>query len=177
MTQDPSSQGASDAVTRFVAMLREVRHVPVNYIRADERVEGSVIEQGDSVEKLLDALVAQAPTYRWSDVGGRNVVLPRAGLWDTQIRDVRIANAQRLEAATRFVTQARTVVPELADLSTPPMIGDPRAPVYTQTVSLPRDGSILQHLAALLGADPRIIFTVERTRFGDRVLHFDRIGA
>jgi hypothetical protein len=80
-----------------------------------------------------------------------------------------------LEAATQFVTQVRARVPELADLSEPPMLGDPRSPVYAQPVSLSPDGSILQHLVALLEPDPRIVFTIERTLFGDRVLHFGRV--
>jgi hypothetical protein len=177
MTKDPTSQPGGDAVARFVAMLRETRHVPVNYISADERIERSVIEKGGSTEEQLEALVAQAPAYRWSELAGRHVVLPRAAVWDKRIDDVLIANTPRLEAATRFVARVRTVVPELADLSEPPMIGDPLSPVYNEAVSLPHDGSILQHLVALLGADLRTIFTIERTRFGDRLLHFDRIGA
>lgn len=172
-----TGQQGDDAVARFITMLRDTRHVPLNYIRADEHIARSVIEKGGSTEEQLQALVAQAPAYRWSELAGRYVVLPRAAVWDTRIDDVVIANIPRLEAATRFVARVRTVVPELADLAEPPMIGDPRSPVYSEAVSLPHDASILQHLVALLGADLRTVFTIERTRFGDRLLHFDRIGA
>jgi hypothetical protein len=163
------------AVERFVCMSRNIRHVPLNFIRADEEVDKAVIQERDSWEGALDALVAEAAIYRWVKLAQRYVLLPRAAVWDTQIGNVLIDNASRLEAATRFAAQVRTTIPMLSDLSEPPMIGDPRSPVYSQTVALPRDGTILQHLVALLGADPRIVFTIERTRFGDRVLHFDRV--
>lgn len=176
MTHDLPNQEAGDAVARFVGMLRALRRMPVNFIQADDRIGGSEIDEGDNADAVLDALVAQAPVYRWSEVAGHHVVYPRAAVWDAQISDVLIANVPRLEAATRFVAQVRTTVPELADLSEPPMIGDPRSPVYSQAVSMPREGSMLQHLVALLGSDPRTVFTVERTRFGDRVLHFDRVA-
>ncbi|HEU0217507.1 MAG TPA: hypothetical protein VFQ90_12665 [Stellaceae bacterium] len=175
MTDDPPRREEGDAVERFVGLLRNARHLPVNFIQTDERVEGTVLEQGGSAEEWLAGLAVQAPIYRWTELAGRYVLLPQAVVWDTPIRNVLIADASRLEAATRLVAQIRTAVPMLADLSEPPMIGDPRSPVYSQTVSLPRDGTILQHMVALLGADRRIVFTIERTRFGDRVLHFDRV--
>jgi hypothetical protein len=104
-------------------------------------------------------------------------VFPKAAVWETRIRGVAIARTPRLEAARLFVALVRTEVLELADLSEPPMIGDPRSPVYSDSVSVPREGSIVQCLVALLGADPGTFFTIERTKFGDRLLHFDRMLA
>ena len=172
---DPLSQHEGDAVSRFVRMLRELRRMPVSFIQADDRIDGIEPEVGDQMEAVLDVLISQAPIYRWSKMAEHYVLYPRAVVWDTWIGGVQITNVPRLETATQFVAQVRTTVPDLADLSEPPMIGDPRSPVYSQPVSLPPAGSILQHLAALLGRDPRIVFTVERTLFGDRVLHFERV--
>jgi hypothetical protein len=176
MTNDSSNQADGDSVSRVVSALRDIRRMPVNFIEADERVEGPVVEKGGGAEEALDSLVAQAPIYRWSRIAERNILFPRAAIWEAQIRGAPIANVPRLEAATQFVALVRNNMPELADLSEPPMIGDPAAPVYTERVSLPPDGTILQYLVALLGADPRTIFTIQRSRFGERVLHFDRVA-
>jgi hypothetical protein len=172
---DVLNQHEGDAVSRFVRTLREQRRLPVSFIEADERSDVSVPEAGDDVEAVLDALTSQAPVYRWSKVAEHYILYPRAAVWDTWISGVQIANVPRLEAATQFVARVRAAVPELADLSEPPMLGDPRSPVFTQPVSLPPEGTIAQHLAALSGPDPRVVFTIERSRFGDRVLHFERV--
>ncbi len=132
-------------------------------------------EPGGDTEAVLDALVSQAPAYVWAEVAGHYVLYPRAAVWETRVGGVQINAVPRLEAATQFVVHARAAVPELADLSEPPMLGDPRSPVYTEPVSLPLAGTILEHLAALLGPAPRTVFTVERSPFGERVLHFDRV--
>ncbi|HME37177.1 MAG TPA: hypothetical protein VKF84_18240 [Candidatus Sulfotelmatobacter sp.] len=171
----PSAEEGGDAVSRFVCMLRDVRRMPVNFIQADDRIERSAPESGEHLEAVLDGLTMQAPIYRWSKMAGHYVLYPRAAVWDAQISGVQITNVPRLDAGTQFVARVRTMVPELADLSEPPMIGDSRSPVYQQTVSLPHNGSILQHLVALIGPYPQIIFTIERTIFGDRSLHFGQV--
>jgi len=149
--------------------------MPVSFIQDNGRIDAIEPDNAGHMEAVLDALVAQAPAYRWSEMAGHYLLYPRPAVWDARMGGVRIANVPRLEAATQFVGLLQATVPGLADLSEPPMIGDPRSPVYTQTVSLPRDGPIWQHLLALLGSDPRVVFTVEPTRFGDRVVHFDRV--
>jgi len=170
---DQPHDRAGDAMSHFVRRLREIQHVPVNFIQADEQVE--VLEPvDDRIEGMLDALITQAPIYRWSNLNGRYVLYPRDAVWDTQISGIQITDVPRLEAGTEFVTQVRSRLPEF-DLSEPPMLGDPRSPVYTQPVSLPASGSLVQHLVALLGVDPQIIFTIEPSPFGDRVLHFGQV--
>ncbi|HKG62318.1 MAG TPA: hypothetical protein VKB05_21335 [Pyrinomonadaceae bacterium] len=173
---DQADHRAGDAMSHFVRTLREIQHLPVNFIQADERIEvlEPVVDVHDEIEGILDALIALAPIYRWSNLSSRYVLYPRDAIWDTQIGGIQITDVPRLNAATQFVTQVRSRLPEL-NLSEPPMLGDPRSPVYTQPVSLPSSGSIVQHLVALLGVDPRIIFTIEPSSFGDQVLHFGQV--
>jgi hypothetical protein len=172
---DPRNLRRRDEVSNFVRMLREGRRMPVSFIQANDWIDMIELKVGDHIEATLDMLVSQVPMYQWSKIVGHCVLYPRDVIWDAQISGAQITNVPRLEAATRFVTQIRTTIPELSDLSEPPMMGDPLSPTYRQQVSLPSTGSILQHLVELLGPDPQIVFTIERTRFGDRVLHFERV--
>jgi hypothetical protein len=172
---DPRNEREVDAVSRFVRTLRDTWHMPVSFIQANDESDEIRVRASEHMQTMLDALISQAPVYRWSHIVEHYVVYPRTRIWDAQVGDVQIANVPRLKAATQFILQARAAIPELADLSEPPMLGDPCSAVYSQLVSLPPTTSILEHLVALLGPDPRIVFTVELTRFGDRVLHFDRV--
>jgi hypothetical protein len=175
MNDQDLQDNQGDAFSHFVRLLREVRRMPVSFIQADEEPGGIEPKIGNDIEATLDALIAQAPIYRWSNVSGHYVLYSRDPIWDAEVDGIEIINLPRLEAGTQLVTQLRTKAPELGSLSEPPMMGDPRSPVYTEIVSLPRNGSILQHLVALLGTDLQTVFTVERTLFGDRVLHFGRV--
>ena len=167
----------ADVVTRFVHSLRDVRHLPIHFVQADDRIEGIELESQGDLQTELGALVAQVPAYRWTEIAGHTILYPRTAVWDAQIDGVLIADVPRLEAATNFVAQVRATVPELADLAEPPLIGNPHSPVYQQTVSLTPAGSILEHLVNLAGPYPRIVFTIERGPFGDRVLHFGQVPA
>jgi hypothetical protein len=165
----------ADVVTSFVRLLRDVRHVPIHFVQADERIEGIELESQGDLAMELGALVARVPAYQWTEIAGHSILYPRTAVWDAPIGGVQITGLPRLEAAAKFVAQVRAAVPELADLAEPPMIGDPRSPVYRQTVSLRPEGSILEHLVELAGPYSRIAFTIERGPFGDRVLHFGQV--
>src|ERR1041385_3953777 len=168
------NQPKGDAVSRFIRRLRREGRVPINFIQADERIENMSVAVTDDIRAVLDALVSQAPIYRWSVLNRRYVLYPRTKIWDARIDQVHVSNTPRLSAAAEFVKRARIMVAELADLAEPPLIGDPRAQIFTEPISLATEGSILQHLVALLGDDSGAVFTIEPTAFGDRVLHFDR---
>jgi hypothetical protein len=164
-----------DVVSSFVRLWRDVRRVPIHFVQADERIEGIELESQGDLETELGALVARVPIYQWTEIAGHPILYPRTAVWNASIGRIDIADVPRLEAAEKFVAQVRAALPELADLAEPPLIGDPRSPVYRQTVSLMPEASILEHLVELAGPYPRIVFTVERGPFGDRVLHFGQV--
>lgn len=147
--------------------------MPVSAIESDEPVDVEIAAR--DVREALDALCTQAESYRWRTVMGRYVLFPADSVWESEISGVAIADVPRLDAATRYVIAVRSQISALEDLVEPPIKGDPRAPVYTEPVTLSRESSILAHLVELLGTNEQLAFTVERARSGKRVLHFEQV--
>jgi len=174
-SQGPTDEYGASSISSFVGQLRNRSGVPVNFIESEDVVLYWPSTDQD-VAAILDALVMQTDHYRWRTVGERYVLYPRDPVWDSSVSRVDIRDVARLDAATRYVAVVRSQIPALEDLLPPVLLGDPRAPIYAERVSLSPESSVVGHLVELLGMNRRLAFTVEHVQSGQRALNFWQVG-
>lgn len=149
---------------------------PLNAIADSTLSSEDVIAIPRDLPTALDALRAKSGgRYRWVRAGRRYVVYPDEPAWDIIVRGVNILGRPRIDAAASYLDAVRAQVPALADIVGPGVIGDPRAPLYSQTVSLTQEASVVEHLVQLLGDAQNVAFLIERTGGGRRVMRFERV--
>lgn len=161
----------SVSTAEAINVLRHKYGVPLSFISVtDEKPE--TVEFRDEELTLRDALDEFVQTwddYTYTVVGGGLVVYPKLGPFHKVIGGVDIRNAPRWEAARAFVAHLKRTDAEFGNLIGPGIKGDPRAPLYTEPVSLLAEATVLEHLAALLGDNPNVMFSiVDGRRSGSR---------
>lgn len=173
--QHEPSHLARDPLLRIVRELRQSYRSPLSFVQAEPPADVAFPEDQENIPSILDALVAQATSYRWREVAARKVLYPKDPAWDTIVSRIEINDVPRIHAATAYVRKLRDQAPALR-VEAPPIKGDPRARLFTERVSLQSTSSLVEHLVQLLGVDQWLVFTIEWTRSGQRVLHFDRVN-
>jgi hypothetical protein len=170
----PGKNRSVTSPREVIDLMREILGIPVNFIQSDKpEVFGTPIPGLDL--PTAKAIILQTGIYQWRCIGGRHVVLPDDPLWDREISGIMVARIPRLEASIRYAAEVRKQLRPLDDLAGPIMKGDPGSPVYSDPVSLSQRSSVVGHLTELLGDDNTIVFTVERSRSGQRMLHFQKV--
>lgn len=183
---DGAAKGAS-SVAQAVAALRTRWGMPLSYIEADTADDRPVpasmlasMPAARSGSEALAELLLRAPAYRCERFDGHVLLYPRAPLWDSRLAGAAGTPGTampRLQAAMALIARLRAAMPALADLSDPDMVGDSGSPVHADTVALPAEATVVEHLAALLGPDPHLVLSLTRMDGGGRYLHFERTGA
>lgn len=182
--EESGAESAPSSVGQAVAALRARWGMPLSHIEAeadadaaDDYLVPALPTVARSGSEALAKLLLRALAYRCERFDGHVLLYPRAPLWDSRLAGGPTTPMPRLQAATDLIARLRAATPALADLSDPDMLGDSGAPVHAGMVALPAEGTLAQHLAALLGPDPLLVLSLTRTAGGGRYLHFERIGA
>jgi hypothetical protein len=134
-----------------VAKLSAKSDLPLSFIQAMPDAKVSLDLKGVTVRQALDALVAQAPVYRYENVAGRIVLYPRDPKWEMRIDDLQLGPAPRVQMAKSLANELSRRLPAFGDLGGPWVLGDPRAYTYKDVVTVKGPGSVLQLLLQLLG--------------------------
>ncbi len=144
-----------------VNVLRQKYRVPLSFISlVGEKSEPVQLREEElPLREALDELIRTRDAYTYSLLGDHLVVYPKSESYKKVVK-VKIRNLPRLEATSAFVEHLKQTDTEFGNLISPVMKGDPRAPLYTDPVSLPEEGTVLEHLAALLGDDLNVIFSI-----------------
>ena len=167
-------QDVSGSATEAINVLRHKYGygVPVSFISvADEKPQTAQFrDEVLTLREALDQFVRTREGYIYSLVGDHLMVYPKSGPFKKVIGEVNIRNTPRLEATEAFVEHLKRTDAEFGNLIRPGIKGDPRAPVYTDRVSLPEEATVLEHLAALLGDNPNVTFSIlDGPRSGTRL--------
>jgi hypothetical protein len=146
----------------IVDQLREEFRAPINFIGAGDDTRATFTVSQGTIMDVLEQLVAQIPEYRFVDISGRIVVYPQASGYDSIITlpSSQYVNVPRWQAAVNYVAEMTRQMPGLRNLLPPPLIGNPNASLYADTVTLSESAPILQHLVQLLAVDPDVSFFV-----------------
>ncbi len=157
-----SLRDMSASVTETINTLRQKYKVPVCFVSVSDEKQAAP-ELGDEEVNLRTALdedVQAHNSYAYALVSDRLILHPKSGPFTKVVGRVHIRNVPRLEAMMAFVEHLKETHTEFGNLGGPGMKGDPRAPLYTDLVSLREEGTVLEHFAALLGDDPNVVFSV-----------------
>ncbi len=171
-------QDMSGSAMEAINVLRHKYGVPVAFISVpDEKPEFVEFRDEElTLRETLDRLVQRRDGYTYSLVRDHLVVYPKSGPFKKVIAGVDIRNAPRWEATGAFVEHLKRTEAEFANLTGPPIKGDFRAPVYADRVSLPEEASVLEHLAALLGDNLNVTFSIlNALRPGTRVCVLEQV--
>jgi hypothetical protein len=174
-----SLQDLSGSTTKSINVLRHKYGVPVSFISvADEKPQ--TVQFGDEerlmLREALDQFVRTREGYTYSLAGDRLMVYPKPGPFEKVISGLDIKNVPRLEATVAFLEHLKRTDPECGSLIPPGIMGDPRAPLYTDPISLPNEATVLEHFAALLGDNPNVVFSIlDGPRSGTRLFVLDQV--
>lgn len=152
----------SGSATEAIKVLRDKYGVPVSFISIPNEKLKTVESRDEelTLQGALDEFVRSREGYSYALVGDRLVVYPKVGPFEKVIDGVDIRNAPRLEATVAFVDHLKRTHLAFGSLGGPGIKGDRRAPLYTEPVSLLEEATVLEHLAALLGDNPNVMFSI-----------------
>jgi hypothetical protein len=149
-----SLSARGDKVEIVLAKLdSKIGGLPLSFIQADPEATVSLELRHSTVREVLDAIVAQAPGYRYRVVASHLVLYPRDPKWEMQL-DLALGPAPRLQATRALAEELRRRLPAFADLAGPWVSGDPRSYTYQDMVTVVGPGSVLEILVQLLGNRP-----------------------
>lgn len=178
----PVTLGTSPGPMR--ARIRELRHlgVAVSFIDARSEGRGEVpvvpVPEGD-LREVLPKLLKLSEGYECSITAGRLVVSPHSSKHRQVVTGPDLPTLPRIQAVWRYTEWLNANIPAFALFGSQAIQGYPFASLYADKVQLTRTRSVVEHLVELLGSDPTLVFTVDKscpdsTCEGDRVV-FDRI--
>jgi hypothetical protein len=162
-----------------VQSLRNDYHVPISFIDADadsvETQHISFVMNGVPVRNVLDKITSTLSTYKFQTVEGRIILFPDTKKYQLTMSGVEIRNTRRIDAVSRYISQLMRQYPVFGNLLTPPMKGDTASPVYQDEVSLRPNGTVLEHFIQLLGNDPKVVFSIVKTKAGAPMFLLDMV--
>ncbi len=169
----------SGTTTEAIEVLRDKYGVPVSFISVpDEKPETVQFRDEElSLREAMDQFVEMRERYTYSLVRDHLVVYPKSGPFKKVIGGVDIRNAPRWKATRAFVEHLKRTDAEFGNLIGPGIKGDRhRAPRYADRVSLAAEGTALEHLAALLGDNSNVMFSiVDGRRSGTRFFVLEEV--
>jgi len=167
-----SVEGAT--VSQIVQTLRKIYNLPINFVQASHETPLYLGAFEGTVTGFLEAVTKQAAEYEYEFIDGRLFVYPSDPAYDMEITDVQITALPRLSAAGEYVKLLRAQIPEFAKLIPPWVMGNPRAALYQELVTVDSKGHIPNHLIQLLGDDPSLSLSIQPTASGRPGLAFYR---
>jgi FlgD Ig-like domain len=167
-----SVEGAT--VSQIVQTLRKIYNLPINFIQAPRETPLYLGVFEGTVTGFLDAMTEQGTEYEYEFVDGRLFVYPSDPAYDVEITDVHITALPRLSAAGEYVKLMREHVSELAELVPPWVMGNPRASLYQELITLEGTDRMMDHLIQLLGDDVSLSVSIQPTASGRPGLTFHR---
>jgi hypothetical protein len=166
-------RASKERLDAVVDRLREGHRVPLSYI-ADEPGQVSFSEPTTTLKAVLDAIVAQVPAYRYAVVREHLMLFPKAKAYD-EVLDLPPAKGPRLQMASKQIEAITAGYAAFKDLVPPPLLGDPQHFLYQDEVSLGGKGTLVEHLADLLGRRDVAFFSFYKKDWGVRAMLLDMV--
>jgi hypothetical protein len=127
--------------------------LPLSFIQADPEARVSLDFHRSTIREILDAIVAQAPGYRYRVIASHLVLYPLDPKWEKQV-DLRLGPAPRLQVTRALAEALRKRLPEFSNLAGPWVLGNFRSYNYQDVVTVAGPATVLDLLVQLLGNRP-----------------------
>ncbi len=159
---------AGAALTTDLMRLLHRRAVPISFLEADKDSRLTLHLADPTVREVLDAVIAQAPAYRYAFIRGHLVLYPRNSPYELPLADFTLAPTPRLKAAFLLVTELNRRHPAFARLESPMIVGEINHFIYDDQVAVSGAANVLDGLVQLLGNRPSAVLDVILTRWRGR---------
>jgi hypothetical protein len=174
---------AGSSLASDLMRLLHSRTVPISFLEADKDSRITLQMSDPTLREVLDAVVTQAPAYRYAFVRGHLVFYPRASPFELSLVGFSLAPTPRLDAAYRLVTELRKRDPIFAKLDAPILTGfSTQGFLFDDSVAVSGAATVLDGLVQILGNRPSAVFEVRLTRWpgrepepGQRFLDLDSV--
>lgn len=163
------------SVYDLVQLLRKEHHVPISFIDTEEEHKITIDLKEVSLRTVLENVVSKIPLYRFQMINNRLVLYPDLPRYHFLVKDINITGMKRFDAAHEYAAQLKRQFPEFMNFFGPALLGDPRHPVFTDTVTLKRESSVLDHFIQLLGENQTVVFLVIKAKSGVPMIAFNKI--
>jgi hypothetical protein len=159
---------ADASLTTDLMRLLHRRAVPISFLEADKDSRITLHFADPTLREVLDAVIVQAPVYRYAFIRGHLVLYPRISPYELPLADFTLALTPRLKAAFLLVTELNKRHSAFARLESPMIVGDINHFIYDDQVAISGAANVLDGLVQLLGNRPSAVFDVILTRWRGR---------
>jgi hypothetical protein len=149
------------------------RRIPISFLAAnpDENVTLSFVLV--DLKAVLDAIVTQAPAYRYEILGGRVLIYPRDAISEEK-HPANIPKGRRLSVVIQFVDWLNQF-PQFSDVVFAGYRGNINAPIFADLVEVKGVERIQDHLMQLSGSDEDVAILIVYDKAGRRFLELDTV--
>jgi hypothetical protein len=149
-------------VEKAVAEICDRSDLPLSFIQASTHPKISLELHDASVRQALDAVLAQAPEYRYGFVAERLILYPQEPVWQTRLEDISLGPGPRLQVARALAAELARRLPFFAHLSGAFVLGNGKSYTYRDIVTVRGPGSLLDLFVQLLGSRPGTFFIFDK---------------
>ncbi len=159
---------AKSLATEVLAVLRH-RSIPISFLEGDKDSLVTLHFVSPTLRDVLEAIIVQAPEYKYSFVRGHLMLYPRKSAYELPLQGVALAAMPRIQATVALVEELRGRYPVFAKLESPVMSGTTdRHFLYDDLVTVKGADAVLDGLAQILGDRPGAALSIELTRWEGR---------
>ncbi|HXM71270.1 MAG TPA: Ig-like domain-containing protein, partial [Thermoanaerobaculia bacterium] len=145
-------------VEKAAAEICDRSDLPLSFVQAPSHRKISLELHDASVRQALDAVLAQAPEYRYGFVAERLILYPQEPVWQTRLEDISLGPGPRLQVARSLAAELARRLPFFAHLSGAFVLGNGKSYTYRDIVTVRGPGSLLDLFVQLLGSRPGTFF-------------------
>ncbi len=149
-------------VEKAIAEICDRSDLPLSFIQAASHRKISLGLHDASVRQALDAVLAQAPEYRYGFVAERLILYPQEPVWQTRLEDISLGPGPRLQVARALAAELARRLPFFAHLSGAWVLGNGDSYTYRDIVTVRGPGSLLELFVQLLGSRPGTFFIFDQ---------------
>jgi len=149
-------------VEKAVAEICDRSDLPLSFIQAPSHPRISLELHDASVRQALDAVLAQAPEYRYSFVAERLILYPQEPVWQTRLENISLGPGPRLQVTRALAAELARRLPFFAHLSGAWVLGNGASYNYRDVVTVRGPGSLLELFVQLLGTRPGTFFIFDQ---------------
>jgi hypothetical protein len=166
-------------ISEAIRIVRATYHIPVSFIESSLRQDNSkkiyINLQNVRIKDVLDSVKDQAKGYTYGVVENHLIIYPQSPKYSLEVTGVTISSTPRVKAADEYAKHLREHFEDFKGFAGSIMRGQPNAPLYTEQVSLKPSGTVLEHLAQLLGRSQAVVFSIVHTQSSAAIIIFEEI--
>lgn len=155
----------------FIYQLRQ-KGFPISFIEADRQ---PAIDRPltDDLKLFLEDILPKDGQYNFVKTNGQYIILPSDPMWRKEISGIHIKDEPRINAVEEYLLFIQKYH---INIQPPAVKGDPDSSDYIDKVTLTNTAQLKDHLLQLLGKNNSLVFTIEETQAGPKMMHFESVA-